>query len=321
MGIPDTRIILDRKSDIYQDIESCKTSYELRYVVAYEAAIRNEEARKLIEEYIKSRDKEKLSILENDFGITECVVFYYLIRNYNRILRQKSPSSTASRKGAIGLGNIQPPQRQKTGQRHKLFSIYKPDGSNGIILNNTAIVMNSDGIQRASLEDIEIFQSLCLELDFKRPKLEPNPSKNLPINPTKKFYIELNFELPESELKEYVEELSRLYSTGNIPGLSELLTDDENAVASSGETRVNQKRYADMFYLYDHYKMSRELFPSDEKTYEKIALDLAYSRGDDKELQTTTMRNYHKAMIDLIDKKGYFPIITGLRDPTENSDR
>ncbi len=321
MGIPDTRIILDRKSDIYQDIESCKTSYELRYVVAYEAAIRNEEARKLIEEYLKSRDKEKLSILENDFGITEPVADYYFIYNYNRLLSQKSPSSTASSEGAIGLRSIQPLQRQITRKPYKLSPICKFKGTIGIISNNRAIVRSSGYIQRASSEHIKIFQQLALELNFKRPKLKPNPSKNLPVDPIKRYYIELNFELPESELKEYIEELIRLYNTEKIPGLPELFTDEESAVQSSGETKVNQKRYADMFYVYDHYKMSRELFPSDEKTYEKIALDLAYSRGDDKELQTTTMRNYHKAMIDLIDKKGYFSIITGLRGPTENSDR
>ncbi len=109
----DSRYRLDRTEPIYMDIESCNTSYELRYVVAYEAAIRNKEVKQLLGTCIKEHNCE---ILKLKFGFSDEAIFYY------RITHRDLFSVAPGIKSKDGLASISPEQNQIT-QEKLLFCI------------------------------------------------------------------------------------------------------------------------------------------------------------------------------------------------------
>ena len=69
-----SKTLLNRQDRKYKDIEGCRTAYELRYAIAYEAAIRNKDVKQALEKCI---DDAECRLLKHKFGFTDDAILYY----------------------------------------------------------------------------------------------------------------------------------------------------------------------------------------------------------------------------------------------------
>ena len=289
-----SKTLLDRQDSVYQDIEHCKTSYELRYAFAYEAAIRNTRIKELLQECILSQN-DACDTLKMNYGFTFEAVLYYRITH--KELFPLQPNDNA----ATGLANLG--DMETIEHKYRLTPLYSDNES--VILNDTAIQRKEETITKAHLEDYSDFQKLSFEPNFIRPKLLPAYAK--------RFYVELNMELPESELVEYIGHIHKIYHRCDVPGTTELLSDNIE-YSSSKQTKANASKYADMLYVYDYVKKYADQFETDIEMHKKIADDLLYGLNDDtKKLHSTsTIWNYRQIMVDLVENEKFLVYLTGV---------
>jgi len=326
----DSKILLDRLNSTYTDFEKCQTAYELRYAVAYEAAIRNEAIQQALKRCLVDKKCEDAY----KFGFTWNTRLYYLIANLNLLsLKEKLKSFRwqSSEKKLILLDyqyqfiefckkfndkNSSKFRLAKKKDQHvppktlpyKILTF--PNGADTVIHNNRAGIRDNGKIRNADSKDYKKFTHLILEPKFIRPRLQP-------IN-KKTFYVDLNFELPKVELIDYVESLYDMYQQEEIPSPLEIfhLTEHEN----SGETTYKDvakhaKKFGDMFFVYDYFRHYKDSYKSDSDLYEKINSDLIYSYTDNSRdpLANNTIRNYIKNMTKLSEELGYLELLTGTK--------
>ncbi len=297
MGGFDTNALLDRHSPIYDEIVACQTSYELRYFIAYEAAIRNVDVQKALASCILNHDCTQVKTI---YGFSDDAILYYRLTHVDLF-----PPQNEEKKGIAkqGLSSLKQAEHTYTKKPYSIKTVKE----NSIILNETPIVVNEDNrISPASLSDYKEFKELILEGNFRRPKLQPIKKKD--------FYVELNFELPESEIIEYIGELYKLYHKESIKGTVELLSESDDFLHSK-QTKANSRKFADMFYVYDCFVAYRERFDTENELHEKISLDLRYADKDDEAspLASTTIRNYQVRMVQLVEELGYLELLTGIK--------
>ena len=290
-----SRILLNRQASVYMDIERCSTSYELRYAIAYEAAIRNEDILNALHDYLKTKSDDSRKFLHLH-GFTDEAIFYYRMSHTEEFPLQTNETPTK------GLASVDARDNAPEPTPYKLAPLCPK--TDAVIVNDTPLIQQSNGIVKADTSDHSSFSKLLFEPRFIRPKLSPPAIK--------KFNIELNFELPESELLEYVSQLYKLYRKYNAPGTMELLGDME--FEKEQLTKANTIKYADMLYAYDFMKRFKNMFSTQQELYEKIRMDLAYSiaEGDRKMLSNNTVRNYIATMKPIIEEHGYIQLLTGL---------
>jgi hypothetical protein len=223
-----------------------------------------------------SLQNDACNVLKAKYGFTHDVFLYYRV-THKDLFPLKSDDGTAT-----GLASL--PDTEAIEHRYKLTPLCSDKES--VILNDTAIQRKEGTITKANLEDYSDFQKLSFEPNFIRPKL-------LPIY-AKRFYVELNMELPESELVEYIGHIHKIYHRCDVPGATELLSDNIE-YSSSKQTKANASKYADMLYVYDCVKKYADMFKTDIELHEKIANDLLYSLNDDTKEQLST----NKLLIDI----------------------
>ena len=286
--------LLDRQEMVYREIEDCKTSYELRYVMAYEAAIRNSAVYDALFSCILDKDCAKL---KQDFGFSDEAILYFHITH-----KDLFPVS-AKDKGGNGLSSISEMEYEYRRQPYKITSLCSKEDS--IVINDVPLVRDSNGVSIATIENYAEFKAVSLEANFKRPKLLPVKRKN--------FYVNLNFDLPESEMIEYVAWLYKVYHKEEIKSTMELLSDFLE-FSDSHQIKANSRKFADMLYVYDYALMYGDAFETDIALHEKIANDIRYSdKRDDKAIPTTnTIRNYQIKMNYLVEERGYKEFLTGI---------
>lgn len=288
----DSRYRLDRTEPIYMDIESCNTSYELRYVVAYEAAIRNKEVKQLLGTCIKEHNCE---ILKLKFGFSDEAIFYY------RITHRDLFSVAPGIKSKDGLASISPEQKPDyTREAFVLHPICNKD--HAVIVNGKPVVSEDDKISKASMTNYSDFHKLSFEPNFIRPKLIPVSEKN--------FYVNLNFELPLSEIVEYVYYLQKIYKAKDVKSALELLSSSIE-FTDVKQIKINCKKYADMFYAHDYAIKFGNEFKNEDEMYKKIAMDMGYSSGSDKVVAENTIRTNISKMKSLVGDCGYLELLTG----------
>ncbi len=290
------KTLLSRQLQDYMDIEKCNTSYELRYAIAYEAAIRNEDITNALHDYIQTENADSRTFLRIH-GFTDEVILYYRMTHTEEFPPQINDAH------AEGLASIDETDSAPAPNPYKLTPLCpKIDAA---IINDTPLIQKSDGITKADIDNYSSFSMLLFEPRFIRPKLSPLTAK--------KFNIELNFELPESELLEYVSQLHKMYHKHNTPGTAELLSDME--FEKEPLTKANTIKYADMLYVYDFKKRFEHMFLTQQELYEKIRMDLAYtiSKEDRKMLSNNTVRNYIITMQDIVENHGYLNFLTGIK--------
>jgi len=278
------------------DIERCKTSYELRYVIAYEAAIRNEEIANALYEYLANERADAKEALYK-YGFTDESIFYYRLTHLEEFPVTKVDTHHQ------GLSSIEANDASSPSPYKIQPLCPKLDA---VITNDTPLIRENDSITKADIDDYPSFSKLSLELQLIRPKLHPPAAK--------RFYVELNFELPESELTEYIVQLHKEYHKHHIPGAMELLGD----ISLNREqlTKANTMKYADMLYVYDYVNKFGDLYTTDKELHEKIGRDLAYSahRDDKNMLSTNTIRNYRNAMTETVENFGFLSLLTGIEN-------
>ena len=288
----DSAYRLDRTESIYMDIETCKTSYELRYFVAYEAAIRNEEVQKLLGECIKEGNCKKLKLI---FGFSDEAIFYY--RTTHRDLFPVVPGI----KSKDGLASISP--EQKLDYTKEAFVLHPLcNEARAVIVNGKPIVSEDDKISKASMENYGDFHKLSFEPNFIRPKLIPISEKS--------FYVNINFELPTSEIVEYVKYLQKIYETKDVKNALELLSSSIE-LTDVKQIKTNCKKFADMFFAYDYAVQYGSAFKNEDEIHKKIAMDMAYSSDSDEVLAENTIRTYISKMKSLVEGCGYLELLTG----------
>ena len=286
--------LLDRQEIVYREIEDCKTSYELRYAMAYEAAIRNSAVLDALSICILEGDCVKL---KQAFGFSDDAILYFRITHKNLFsVRSKDESGN-------GLSGISEMKHKYKKQPYKITPLCSKEDS--IVINDVPLVRESNSISFATIENYAEFKALSLEANFKRPKLLPIKRKD--------FYVNLNFELPESELTEYVEWLYKIYHKEDIKSTLELLSDSFD-FSENGQIKANSRKFADMLYVYDYAFKYGEEFDTGISLHEKIAQDLSYSsmRDDKDRPSTNTVRNYLERMTYLVETFGYMELLTGI---------
>ena len=292
----DLKILHSREEPIYKEIEQCKTSYELRYVIAYEAAIRNQTIKELLNLCIIANDDESYRKLKSMYGFTDQVIFYYRI-THKDLFPIDDFDKKISGLSAIELNN------NVSLQPYVLTPLCAKNDT--VVLNDTPIHIDNGDIAVADISDYDDFEKLSLEYRFLRPKLTPIKSK--------KFFVELNFEIPVTELIEYIELLHKLYHKHGVPSAAELLN-DRIEFSNDKQTRAVAKKYADMLYVYDYIQYYCDEYKNEVELHQKIAEDLSYSteRDDSPILSTNTIRNYALKMNELISEYGYLTLLTGI---------
>ncbi len=293
----DLKILHSREEPIYKEIEQCKTSYELRYVIAYEAAIRNQTIKELLNLCIIANDDESYRKLKSMYGFTDQVILYYRI-THKDLFPIDDFDKKISGLSAIDINNNVSPQPY----------VLTPLCSKGdtVVLNNTPIHIDNENIAVANISNYNDFEKLSLEYRLLRPKLTPVKAKS--------FFVELNFEIPVTELIEYIELLHKIYYKYDVPVAAELL-EDKIEFLHDKQTRAVAKKYADKLYVYDYIQDYHQEYKTETELYKKIAHDLVYSiKSDDNPNPTTnTIRNYALEMKELIEECGYLTLLTGIK--------
>ncbi len=146
------------------------------------------------------------------------------------------------------------------------------------------------------------FHKLSFEPNFIRPKLIPVSEKN--------FYVNLNFELPLSEIVEYVYYLQKIYKAKDVKSALELLSSSIE-FTDVKQIKINCKKYADMFYAHDYAIKFGNEFKNEDEMYKKIAMDMGYSSGSDKVVAENTIRTNISKMKSLVGDCGYLELLTG----------
>ena len=287
-----SRYMLDRRGSIYMQIEKCETSYELRYAIAYEAAIRNSEVQTLLNDCIQNENCEQI---KNRFGFTDEALIYYRL-THSGMFPPRTSGVTSDGLATLRTDNL--------GYERKRY-VLKPICSDSVVVNSTPFTARDNEISIASIENYTDFRHLLFEANIIRPKLMPIKKKE--------FLVNLNFELPESELHEYIEYLYEAYHKESVHSPIELLSDLE--LHHSKQIKANAQKYADMLYVYDYAIKFKDKFDTDIKLHEKIAMDLHYSDGRDSTNppETNTIRNYRKKMEYLVSDLGYLELLTGIK--------
>jgi len=290
------KTLLNRQLPEYMDIEKCSTSYELRYVLAYEAAIRNEDILSALHDYIKTESTTSRNFLYLH-GFNEVAIFFYRMTHTEVFPIQANDTPTK------GLSSVEARDSALKPTPYKLTPLCPK--TDAVMVNDSPLKRGRGSIARANIDDYSSFNRLLFESRFIRPKLSPPAEK--------KFIVELNFELPESELQEYVLYLHKLYHSHSAPGTIELLADIE--LEKEQLKKANIIRYADMLYAYDFKKKFEKMFSKKQDLYEKIQMDLAYTspKEESKILSPNTIRNYIITMRDIVENHGYRNFLTGIK--------
>ena len=210
---------------------------------------------------------------------------------------------SAKDKGGNGLSSISEMEYEYRRQPYKITPLCSKEDS--IVINDVPLVRENNSISIGTIENYAEFKVVSLEANFKRPKLLPMKRKN--------FYVNLNFELPESELTEYIEWLYKLYHKEEIKGTVELLSDSFE-LSAARQTKANSRKFADMLYVYDYVLKYGDLFETDIALHKKIAIDIRYSdKRDDKGVPNAgTIRNYQIKINYLVEEFGYMELLTGI---------
>ncbi len=173
------------------------------------------------------------------------------------------------------------------------------------MVNNSPIVIGEEGIRKAEDKESMSFDKISLELNLKRPKLTPLLSKT--------FYIELNLQLPESEILEYLELVKKEYDRENIKNNIEHFK--KIRLAKKKLKKANSDKFADMLYIYDCYqKHNKTKFKSASEFYAYLsdALYHSYTREVRKDISRNTTETYIETMKEYIEDTKYLELLVGI---------
>ncbi len=293
----DSKALLSRSESTYMDVEQCASSYELRHIVAYEAAIRNEDIKAYLYSYLSEADDRSYIKLKSVYGFTDEAIFYY------RITHKDLFPITSSSTTAHGLSSIDKSNDSTHSSMYDITPLCSE--ADVVVVNDTPLYRENGSIGIADMAHYGDFEKLQLEYKMARPKLSPIKAR--------KFFVELNFDLPVTELTEYIELLYALNQKHSILSVLELL-DDALDLSVEKQKKLASKRYADILYVYDCYTLYGDKYGIEIDLHKKIASDLAYSMEDRDEriLSTNTIKNYISDMNALVNDYAYLKLLTAI---------
>lgn len=291
-------IELTRDLKQYRDVETFE-EYELTSCIAYEMAIRNDEAIELI----KNSGDDELLFTKYLFG-GEFWVNYHFFADKFTYIHDDFHGVDTSKPDTIFHPNdnfyIESSETEPGWYKHKV----RATGFYSIM----EICEGSNAPERNSIIP-----------SFKRPHLEPYPIY-------KDADVSINFNLPLNEILAFVHRIYEAQASNKVvlPSPHELLRGE---LEKSGHKRKNGftlSDWADALFIYDYWKMYDEV-QSDLEIIAGIKIELnEYHRNNKSSwrrykgkvaadyLSDSTIRDYRKMMIDYIDNLRYKELVTGI---------
>lgn len=317
-------IDLPKRSDsIYKEIEEFE-DYEFTNCIAYEMAIRNEEAKKIIQKisklnsirhhfiYRKNEDgdyydlfgrSDKYFILENDLVVKqlETKLLKTFMIDYSKINDRPCGNILLTRESLIYI------------MQQGLF-----------FLNESKINPINNTLANFTRKDFfEIHQSYNIKTKENISKLKDTRTKKLRYK-DKDISIPLNLNLPKDELIAYISKIKDEYDNDNsiVKNINDLLGEDSTkADDEHTQKKSNPIRWADWFYIYDCYKILKaNKKDSDENLFGDIDTKLK-EHYDSLKINHYSEKQYKiikKKMIYNIDNLGYKELITGVSNTNKH---
>ena len=320
-----------RSDTIYSEVESFE-DYEYTNCIAYEMAIRNNEAIRIVKQIKKIIDRLKSSELEFDicaFLFSEMNSVNLVEREEYEILNNKLKlygfdysqyifHSELKNKGSFldaSLIMVFSLSKEKIKEildiEHKFIESLQIDKKEKFAIGCN-ILKGGYKYQEDSKTIIkDYFKRKNLKIDtllLSRPELK--------FDSNIKSDISLNLALPKDELIAYISKIKYEYDKDNsiIKGPLELIGEDlsvadENLLIHKGTGKYNKQRVADMFYIYDCDKLNIK------KSKIINELNYYYYDKDTKNTNFTydTLNKYLGYAKSLIDDLKYKELITGAK--------
>ncbi len=310
----------------YKDIESFK-DYELTNCISFEMAIRNSNVLSMIEEYVSNKrnnlvchhnDLYSYFINEKDFidnpheldninytsTMNTSLSYYNFSKFYNKEYNQIPFKYT------IDISN-----NDLTEDIHDEFDFVRTHGF-ALVSCHTDIEINNQIREETGDEIIDAEVKYLIYNNFKRPLLaipykyyrKLNLMKvnfNLPLNELqaqiKNIYTQINF---KSIIKTPFEILGTILEKANNEMCYNKPRGKEECLNANKYLTIQQK-LADMFYIYDAYKISMK--------QQDIQYELT-SYYDNRSKDTTIINEIYAVAKEYIDNLKYKELITGIKN-------
>ena len=305
-------IKLKRNNSQYLAVEKFK-DYELTYCIAYEMAIRNDEVIKSIYNfynnyvnydiydcYVLSTDDFKKcysdaqKLMEFFINPINLYLDYHIYNNINEHVKKVKEEDIKENSDFFTRGLRRILYKPIEDYYHEEI---KPS-EKIVIYKNTSLY--TEFISHLKNDDNTI--------TIHHNSITPNYSRPLTLDfkDTKERNIILNLNLPTNELVDFIERFKRKYDNNPtiVKSVSELLNKEFKETVT--KLPSIQNRYADMFFIYDCFKLGLTATKIQRK------IDKYYEDKDptSKTISINTINKYNKIAIEYIDNLKYKHLVT-----------
>lgn len=334
-------IIPNRGDKQYTDIEKFE-KYELTHCIAYEMAIRNDEVIKTIKKFINNfikydrylmiRDtddfrvcfKDAQKLMSFELNPLNLYLDYHFLNNEYKQIEELSNEEKKKDKELNELLLLAKNTDIKKLKKYKEMLEYIRTRPSSCISGIRYSPPNDNFIEKELKNDNIKFEQLSTPLFtstmsikdtpksfiINQRNISPNYSRPLHLNPIKlkEMSFNLNMALPINELVAFIEEFKKKYdhNSNYIKSIYELFNDKNTEEKEKVNLPNIQNRYADMFFIYDCFKLGLTATKIQRK------IDKYYEDKDpmSKTISINTITKYNKIAIEYIDNLKYKHLVT-----------